>query len=107
MRPVVLCACLCACRLNFEATAHDASSDAAPVFDDSADAMPRTCTATPVTGFSFGTGVTDLAAAELPDGYAVGAVQTQSSLFGVHLSPQLVPNTATPFTTTPVGGGGI
>ena len=77
------------------------------------DATPDTtlagrCSATPVTGFDYGfTGIVDLGAAAVPDGFAIGGVRApSSSVWGIHLSTALVPDRGAPFETTPVGGNG-
>ena len=84
-----------------------------PGVDDAtiaSDAMPDSpssgeCSARKVQGFDFGaSGITDLAAAQVDDGYAVGAIYAPSTFWGVHLDTQLVPDTPGPNQTSPVLG---
>ncbi|HUS32218.1 MAG TPA: hypothetical protein VMZ53_27145 [Kofleriaceae bacterium] len=98
MKRAALLVVITACRFNFDEHAGDAGSDTG------ADAEPaRRCTATKVNGFAFGApGITDLAAAQVPQGYSLGAVHVASTFWGVHLDRQLVPATPGPSWTTPV-----
>src|SRR5947208_3625054 len=75
-------------RVGFDADAHDAAIDAA------ADAASGAqCSARHIAGFDYGlTGATDLAAAQTANGYAIGALFTASTLWGVALDASLAPN---------------
>jgi hypothetical protein len=102
MRAVVVLCALCACRIGFDELS--TAGDDMPPIDASISAH---CTATRITGFDYGTGgITDLAAARVSDGYAVGAIRGTSSFYGVHLDSGLAPNAATPILTSPVDDNG-
>jgi len=93
---------LAGCRFGFDDVPRVDSS----VTVDAPDAIPAGhCGATKIANYDLGvTGMVDVAAAQVADGFAIGTTTSDSILFGVHLDRQLVPNASTPFQTTPATG---
>src|ERR1043165_3076741 len=104
MKRVVALVVLAGCRFGFAEHDPDVPDGPGPR-PDATPILPGHCGATKIAGYDLGaTGMVDIAAAKVADGYAIGTTTADSILFGVHLDDQLVPNAATPFQTTPASG---
>jgi len=105
MRVVVILSLLAACgRVGFEP-----GGDALDGGNGSSDA-PATIPATgvPISSFGLGAGdarAIDIAAVAIAGGYALGFIlDPTSSMYGVHLDPNLAASAALPFQTSPTAG---
>lgn len=99
---LVACALIGCGRIGFDSAANTGDGG----IDGDSEVGAPACTATQIEGFDLGvSGATDMAAALVGDGFAIGVVFGPGSTFwGMHLDANLMPAAALPFHTSPVVG---